>query len=131
MLLPILKQRLLTNRQALGRWGEKQACKFLKSAGLHFLTGNYSCSTGEIDLVMVDTNSAIVFIEVKTRKSEDFTPTEAVVNSEKQHRMYNAARYFLATHNIHSRPYRFDCLTITLDPDGKKNINHFKNAFVM
>jgi len=80
---------------------------------------------------MVDAGSAIVFVEVKTRTSEIFTPTEAVITADKQRKMYNAARYFLATHNIHSRPYRFDCLTITLDPDGKKNINHFKNAFVM
>jgi putative endonuclease len=130
-MLLILKQRLLTSQKALGKWGEKQALKFLKSAGLHFLTKNYSCSTGEIDLIMVDSNSAIVFVEVKTRTSEDFTPAEAVITVEKQRRMYNAARYFLAAYDIRNRPYRFDVITITLDPDGRKNINHFKNAFVM
>ena len=131
MLLPTLKKRMMTSRDALGKWGEKQALKYLKAGGLHFLAKNFSCSSGEIDLIMVDAGSAIVFVEVKTRTSEIFTPTEAVITADKQRKMYNAARYFLATHNIHSRPYRFDCITITLDPDGKKNINHFKNAFVM
>jgi putative endonuclease len=131
MLLPLLRKRLLTNPKSLGKWGEKQALKFLKSAGLRFLAANYSCIAGEIDLIMVDTNSAIVFIEVKTRADISFAPPEDVVNLEKQRKMYRVARHFLACYGIENRPYRFDVVAITLDPDGKKNINHFKNAFVM
>lgn len=125
-----LKKRLFSNTELLGRWGEKQAINYLKSKGMHTLAHNYSCSTGEIDLIMVDTDSSIVFVEVKTRKSEEFTPTESVIAAEKQGKMYKTARYFLGSHEIEDRPYRFDAVTIVLEKDGRKAISHFKNAFV-
>ncbi|MHC4758467.1 MAG: YraN family protein, partial [Planctomycetota bacterium] len=61
------REKLYSDKDRLGRWGEKQSEKFLKRKGLKTLTKNYSCKTGEIDLVMVDTDHSIVFVEVKTR----------------------------------------------------------------
>jgi hypothetical protein len=66
------KRKLLTDREHLGRWGEKQCEKFLKRKGLKTLTRNFSCKTGELDLVMVDTDSTIVFVEVRTKADSDF-----------------------------------------------------------
>jgi putative endonuclease len=126
-----LKKRLFSDTDLLGRWGEKQAINYLKSKGMHTLALNYTCKTGEIDLIMVDTNSSVVFVEVKTRKSEDFTPAESVIAAEKQGKMQKSARYFLASNEIEDRPYRFDAVTIVLDKNGSKTISHFKNAFVL
>ena len=64
--------------------------------GLKTLTRNYSCKAGEIDLIMVDSDRSIVFVEVKTRTDEEFTPTESVVTKSKMHKMASTARYFLA-----------------------------------
>ena len=68
----------------------------------------------EIDRVMVDTDGTLVFVEVKTRANEDFGPTESAITSNKKTRMLRAARYFLATHTIENRPYRFDVVTIVV-----------------
>lgn len=78
------RNKLLKDRYALGRWGERQCEKFLKRKGLKTLTRNYACNAGEIDLIMVDKDRAIVFVEVKTRLDEEFAPTETVVNKTRQ-----------------------------------------------
>jgi putative endonuclease len=124
------RRKLLADRKQLGRWGEKRCERFLKRKGLKTLTRNFLCKTGEIDLIMVDTDGTLVFVEVKTRANEDFGPSESAVTAAKKTRMFRAARYFLATHNIEDRPYRFDVVTIVLGEKGPAETRHYENAFV-
>ncbi|MGA2093877.1 MAG: YraN family protein [Sedimentisphaerales bacterium] len=124
------RNKLLRDIKLLGRWGERQCEKFLKRKGLKILTRNYTCNAGEIDLIMVDKDRAIVFVEVKTRLDEDFAPTETVVNKTKADKMVKTSRYFLSVHDIANRPYRFDVVTVTLGSRGPAQIRHYKNAFV-
>lgn len=122
--------KLLADRKKLGQWGEKRCEGFLKKKGFKKLTRNFSCRGGEIDLIMADTDGAVVFVEVKTRADETFEPAESVITAAKKHRMSRAARYFLATHNIEDRPFRFDVVTIVLGQKGRPQIRHYENAFV-
>ena len=124
------RRRLLTNRELLGRWGERRCEKFLKSKGLRKLARNFSCKTGEIDLVMTDTDGSIVFVEVRTRGDESFGSAESSITSTKKAKLSRAAQYFLATHNIENRPFRFDVVTIVVGQTGRPQIRHYKNAFV-
>jgi len=124
------KQKLLTDRERLGRWGEKRCEKFLKKKGLKTLTRNFSCKTGELDLVMVDTDGTIVFVEVRTKAASDFATPEDSITKPKKTRLLRTVRYFLATNNIQDRPYRFDIVAIVLGQSAKPKINHYKNAFV-
>ena len=122
--------KIFADKDRLGRWGEKKSEKFLKRKGLKTLTKNYSCKTGEIDLIMVDTDHSIVFVEVKTRTDESFEPTESVINYDKKLKLSRTARYFLSTHNINNRPYRFDVVVVISTPSTKTQIRHYENAFV-
>ena len=122
------KGKLQADIKKLGRWGEKQAEKLLKSKGLKILARNFRCNTGEIDLIMADIDGTIVFVEVKTRANEDFAPAELAVNKTKRKRLFSAAKYFLITHKISDRYFRFDIVTVVLNP---KQIKHHKDAFVM
>jgi putative endonuclease len=124
------KRKLLADKKLLGRWGEKRSERFLKRKGFKTLARNFSCKTGEIDLIMVDADGAVVFVEVKTRANESFGPSESAVTSGKKARMLRAARYFLASHNIDERPFRFDVVTIVLEPTGRPQIRHYESAFV-
>ncbi len=130
MAWPLNRSKLLADRKLLGRWGEKRCEKFLKAKGLKKLTANYSCKAGEIDLIMVAPNTAIVFVEVKTRAGETLTSAESVITSTKKAKLARTARYFLMVHDIPSRPYRFDVVTIVLPPSGREQIRHYENAFV-
>jgi putative endonuclease len=124
------RNKLLADAKLLGRWGEKRCERFLIRKGLKRLVRNYSCKAGEIDLVMVDADGAIVFVEVKARADESFEPVESVVTFGKKEKLFRTARYFLASHNIEDRPCRFDVVTLVLGQAGRPTIKHYKNAFV-
>jgi len=123
------RRRLFADRVKLGRWGEKRSERFLKGKGFKTLTRNFSCRTGELDLVMVDPDGVIVFVEVKTRTRERFVPTEAVITAPKRRRIARAARYFLARHDIQDRICRYDVVTIVVGDSGRPEIRHYENAF--
>jgi putative endonuclease len=123
------RRRLLADQADLGRWGQKRCERFLKNKGLRTLTRNFSCKTGELDLVMVDTDGMLVFIEVKTRAGEGFIPVEAAITSGKKRRVIRAARYFQAFHKIDDRPCRFDVVAVILGPAGPPEIRHYEAAF--
>ena len=124
------RKKLLADRELLGRWGEKQSEKFLKRKGLKTLTRNFSCRTGELDLVMVDTDGGIVFVEVRTRADEKFADVEDSITSAKKTRLKRTARYFLASNDIRDRPCRFDIVTIVLGRTGRPQIRHYENVFI-
>ena len=122
--------KLRANPKLLGRWGERRCEKFLKKKGLKKLAKNFSCKTGEIDLVMVDADRTIVFVEVRTKSDESFAPAEASITFAKKAKLLRTARYFLATNKIDDRPFRFDIVIIILNKTGREQIRHYKNAFV-
>ena len=124
------RRKLRADRRLLGRWGEKRGEKFLKAKGLQTLARNFSCRTGEIDIIMVDNDSSIVFVEVKTRGDESFGPPEQTVTYSKKAKLLRTARSFLAAHEIADRPFRFDIVTIVLADKGPVRIRHYESAFV-
>ncbi|MBL7107506.1 MAG: YraN family protein [Phycisphaerae bacterium] len=121
----------LSDSAELGKWGEKQAARYLKKHGYTILEKNFTCKTGELDIVAADFNGIIIFVEVKTRTNENFINAEAAVGYKKRTRMNRAAKYFMAIHQIKNRPYRFDVITVITNNGLKKKITHFPNAFVM
>src|SRR5205814_8365064 len=70
-----------------GTHGEKLACRFLRHNGYKILYRNFKGrSGGEIDVVCRDQDT-LVFVEVKTRASEDFGRPVAAVERQKQKRI--------------------------------------------
>ena len=126
----LIRRRLLNDRARLGRWGERRCERYLKDKGLRTLSRNYSCKVGELDLVMVDTDGTLVFVEVRTRADESFAPAEATITPAKRLRVSRAARYFLAVHKIEDRPLRFDVVAVILGRRGPPQIRHYESAFV-
>jgi putative endonuclease len=125
----LTKRKLLADKKLFGPWAEKRCEKFLKKKGLKTLTKNFSCKTGEIDLIMTDRNGSICFIEVKARADESFSAAADAVNYAKKTKLAKAARYFLSINNINDRPCRFDVITLVLAADKKEMITHYPNAF--
>ena len=69
----------------LGRRGERAAAKFLKRHGFNVLVRGFRSRNGEIDIVCRHKDT-LVFVEVKTRRSEDFgAPSEAVGSVKQRH----------------------------------------------
>jgi len=130
LLLPWVRKRLLENPKRLGRWGQNRSQKYLARRGCKTIARNYAFSGGELDLVMADVDGTIVFVEVKTRRNEDFAPAKAAVNTKKQQKMARTAKRFLREFKISDRPLRFDIITVILGDTGKPQIEHYPNAFI-
>lgn len=125
------RSRLLAERRRLWRWGEKRAEKFLNKKGLKTIARNFSCKTGELDLVMgAEDNGAIVFVEVKTRRNENFMEAQTAVTPAKRGRLIRTAKFFMKTYKTKDRPLRFDVVCVVLGEKGPPQIRHYKNAFV-
>ena len=124
------RRKLLDDPKALGLWGERYAGRFLKRKGFLLLEGGFTRKTGEIDLVMADREGGIVFVEVKTRRSEDFADATSAITHHKKMRLARTAKQFLAKHRLEERPSRFDVVTIVLGEEGRPQLNHYERAFV-
>lgn len=78
-------------RGALGRYGEDLAARLLAEAGMAVVERNWRCRAGEIDIVARD-GDALVFCEVKTRRSQGFEHPMAAVGPVKADRLQPTRR---------------------------------------
>ncbi len=114
-------------RISLGKFGEDLARERLKDLGYRILKTNYRCSLGEVDLVARD-GDVLVFVEIKTRKSESLGQIKEVVNRRKQAQLSKVALAYLKSNNLWGSKARFDVVAIRLI-GGKKEIEIIKDAF--
>ena len=127
--LPGKRRRLLANSKLLGRWGEKCCLRFLKRKGFTLIARNFACRAGEIDLIVNDNGKAIVFVEVKTRRDENYASAQSAVTPAKRTRMVRAAKSFIKTYKVKEKPMRFDVVAVVLKEQGSPEIRHYENAF--
>jgi putative endonuclease len=113
-----------------GKLGERAAKKHLKRQGLKFLTANFRSPRGEIDLVFRDGN-CLVFIEVKTRSSEEWARPAAAVDKERRGRLTRAALDYLRLLKNPPVKLRFDIVEVLLLDDAVREVRHLPNAFAM
>ena len=100
-----------TSKQKAGDKAEKQARRYLEKQGLKLLVSNYRCKCGEIDLIMQH-DQILVFIEVRCRANSRFGSAAETVDSRKQHKIINAAQYYLQQHR-REVACRFDVVALT------------------
>ena len=104
-------------RRQLGGAGEDLAAAALKKQGYKILERNYTCTLGEIDLIARQ-GQTLVFIEVKTRRSERFGAPQDAVSPAKQARLRRLADYYLKQKRLGQVPVRFDVVAITFAGDA-------------
>ncbi len=113
-----------SNRE-LGNHGEDLACKFLEKNGYKIIARNKSFSKFcEIDIIAQIKNT-LVFVEVKTRKTNSFgSPLEAITKTKYSHIRQGALTY-LGENSKKFSNFRIDAIGITLEP--KVEIKHLQN----
>ena len=113
--------------QNIGKLGEDAACRYLKKNKYKILERNYRQKFGEIDII-VTRKDTVTFVEVKTRKDDNFgLPCEYVTYSKKKRIIKTAYEYILE--NSLDTNYSFDVIEV-YHQDGKvTQIRHIKNAF--
>jgi putative endonuclease len=113
-----------------GELGERAAKKFLRKAGLKFLTANFRSERGEIDLIFRD-DDCLAFVEVKTRSSEDWSRPAAAVNAERRRRLSQCALDYLRLLKNPPVKIRFDIVEVLLAEGEVSQIRHLPNTFEM
>ena len=114
----------------LGALGEKAARRHLKKAGLKFLTANFRSRRGEIDLVFRD-GDCLVFVEVKTRSSEDWVRPAKAVDLRKKRLVSQYALDYLALLKRPEINIRFDIVEVLLNDGQVREVRHLPNSFNM
>ncbi len=137
-----------------GRLGERAAKKLLEKQGMKFLAANFRSKRGEIDLIfraddllssadmrgglmprplkfIRSTTGCLVFVEVKTRSSEDWTRPAARVNAEKRRRISRCALDYLRLLKNPPIKIRFDVVEVLLQDGLVAEIRHLPNTFAL
>lgn len=112
----------------LGSRGERLAVRYLKRQGYRILKSNYVCPLGEIDIIAAD-GDMLVFVEVKTRRSDVAADPENAVNFHKRRQVTRAAKHFLGRLPNANLASRFDIVSVVIPEKGEPAIEHFMDAF--
>lgn len=114
-------------RLSLGAQGEEIAVRFLSKQRFRILERNYTTPLGEIDIIARQGRN-LVFIEVKTRRSQAFGSPAEAVGPRKQNQIVKAAKWYLASGHGRGLQPRFDVVSILMQ--GKTpELEHFPAAF--
>src|SRR5471032_2445225 len=118
-----------TARARTGRAGEALAQRYLEARGLRVLERNYRVARGrsrlggEIDLILLDTDGTLVFVEVRVRNGTLGGGAAASVSPAKRARLVFAAQTYLSK-LPRIPPCRFDVVAV----DGDR-VQWLKAAF--
>ena len=112
-----------------GAWGEDAARSYLERAGYRTVATNFRTRFGEIDII-ASRGEYIVFVEVKTRKSDRFAAAREAVTAAKQQRITATAALWLQKHPSQLQP-RFDVVEVYGEEgaNAAPRIYHLENAF--
>lgn len=116
---------------ALGPAGEAVAARHLRRLGYRILLTNFRLegkSAGEIDLIARD-GQTIVFVEVKTRRSESIARPEAQVDHHKRRQIARVARQYLTKYGPTWPAYRFDIVAVVWQEGKEPEVRHTVRAF--
>ena len=113
-----------------GERGERAAETYLKAKGMKLLVRNFRSVRGEIDLVFRD-EDCLVFTEVKTRSSEEWTRPAAAVNARKRRLLTQTALDYLRLLKNPPVKIRFDIVEVLLRDEAVREIRHLPNTFAM
>jgi putative endonuclease len=119
-----------------GQAGEDLAAQFLIRRGLRLVCSNFKLPvgrnrrgvavSGEIDLIALD-GDTLCFIEVKTRRSDEFASPLSAIDLRKQRQITRTARLYRKIFKLQNMRFRYDAVSIVLKDKKSPEIEHFKN----
>lgn len=115
----------------IASFGESKACEYLRNNGYKIIERNFRKGYGEIDIIAIDPSASsgqvLVFIEVKTRTSNQFgSPLEAITYW-KLKSLVKTAQYYKMIHPKLPDSLRIDAVSVILFGNQTEKIDHIKN----
>lgn len=132
---PSITETLPTLIPSLGECGESLAAKHLIKNGCRIVLANFKVPvgrnskgvqvTGEIDIIALD-GETLCFVEVKTRRSDAFTPIITNVDIRKQRQITRTAKMYRRIFGVWEMDHRYDVVTVLMPKDAEPNIELIK-----
>ena len=111
----------------LGHLGEDYACQWLRQRNWKILARNWRSRFGELDIIALDPEATLVFVEVKTRRTGRFGSPEQAVGPRKQTHLRRAAVQWLISHDrdpgARHRGTRFDVISLSVKSDPGRSMH--------
>jgi len=122
------RQHTLNPDHALGRRGEDLAHRFWQGAGMAVVARNYRMASGagEVDLIGWERDT-LVFVEVKSRQTDDYGAPERAIGEDKERSLVRAAREYARHAGVPWERVRFDVVTVVFS--SPPAIAHWRDAF--
>lgn len=119
---------IIMNNIEKGKFGEKLARDYLINKGYKIIDINYRNKIGEIDIIAIH-KEILIFIEVKSRTSNNYGYPYEAVNYKKQQKIVNSSLIYIKSKSYDKFQYRYDIIEVYLTNNSK--INHIENAFCL
>ncbi len=118
----------MTERRALGDFGERVAKAHLEAKGYRILATNFRVREGEVDIV-AQQGDVVAFVEVKTRRGEAMGSAVEAIGRRKAQRLLQVAEAFDQQHPELPPDRRIDLIAIDLDAAGRVvSLQHIESA---
>jgi putative endonuclease len=123
------KQRM-NEDHALGRRGEDVAQRFLQRAGMIIVERNYRMASGggEVDLIGWEADT-LVFVEVKSRKTDAYGAPDRAIGLQKQWSLVRTAREYSRHAEVEWERARFDVVTVVFSSPAA--VTHFRDVLAL
>jgi putative endonuclease len=116
-----------TAKSLLGKRAEELTAEELRGRGWEIVETNFRCRGGEIDIIARD-GSTLVFVEVRSRRRDDFMSPAESVDYRKQQKIIRAAEYYLYTKQLDC-DCRFDVSEVLFERGKPVSVEIIKGAF--
>ena len=117
----------MAQHNLLGNKGEMLASRYLLDKGYAVLHHNWRTGHKEIDLIAKH-RDMLVFVEVKSRASEQYGDAQDAVDDKKIRLLISAAQSYILKYNVDLK-FRFDVITV-IGRCEPYRIEHIQDAFV-
>ncbi len=115
-----------TNKSELGKWGETLAAQYVQQRGCTMVDVNWRCIAGEVDLIVRD-GDCLVFVEVRTRRSDRLGTPEDSITARKLARMIAVAETYIYEQRWTGN-WRLDVVAIRARRGQTPSIEWYKNV---
>jgi putative endonuclease len=130
--------RTASARALLGTAGENLAHRYLQEQGLRIIARNWRTrsSSAEVDIIAweqrppgTQSGPTLVFVEVKSRTSDEFGSPGRAIDSVKRRNMARAASEYLRRFAPGQERIRFDVVSVVFSSPPR--IDHDRDAFYL
>ncbi|MBQ7472527.1 MAG: YraN family protein [Prevotella sp.] len=120
----------MAEHNEIGKWGEEIAAEYLRKKGYVIKERDWRYKHRDIDLIaLTEDMRTLVFVEVKTRSSQEVSSPEDAITRDKIKSIGYSANAYVKMNRIMSET-RFDIITVVgAREEGVPVVEHWEDAF--